>query len=550
MSIAAPLPKGVRRTDYTVTPGQTVFGPTTWLAFDPLDIAVWRRASEAVAWQLVSSGVTVTLSAAAIGFVTATFAVAQTTGWQVRIESRRVHDRMTDVTRASSLITASLERELDKVAAVLQELRRDVDEADSSTAVQARDEAVAARDEVRERYLGSFDHGPEEPELGFPVVEGALFHLKDQPDPEDNGLRIRLAGVWERLGILPAAVDRSILVVPAAAATVIPVPGGYTAGFITVIVNGIEQRQGETCGTGDADPDCVATDGENVEFPAGTFDGVAWVRFEMRRPYAITDIAAADVEFTPPGGGPVITAQQAIEALDTAKVPTTRAIGVSGGLLTGGGDLSANRTIGLTRALAADIVTGTAEDKVPAAKDVKDAIALLGASPAYALVAQGVTAAQATLDIALSGGFKFYELWLDEFVPVTAGQALLMRIATDGVPTFSTAASYIGTGRRTNMSPADADWSSAAGNAFFLSQSQYAAQPASFRLGIFNPGPGHFGVVHSKSAYRRSDAGNYFEQIDMSGSFYGAGDRWTHIRLIFNSGNIAAGANYRLLGVN
>lgn len=145
MSVTFQFPRSARRSDYDATPGQTVFGPTGWLAFDVADIVVRRRPLAAVngRWVTVTTGVTVTLTAPVAGYVTATFDGAQT-GYQVRVEARRVHPRTLDVTRAGSIQTALLERELDKQASVLQEVRRDINDALSTNDDQ--DDRLNAQD--------------------------------------------------------------------------------------------------------------------------------------------------------------------------------------------------------------------------------------------------------------------------------------------------------------------------------------------------------------------------------------------------------------------
>ena len=129
MSVAFQLPRSVRQITYDVLPGQTDFGPAPWLAFDPVDIAVQVRDGPAERWRTVTAGVTVALSAA-IGYPTARFSVSPAAA-QVRLTARRIHPRITDVTRGGAVLTPMLERELDTQATVLQELRRDVDQHDA-----------------------------------------------------------------------------------------------------------------------------------------------------------------------------------------------------------------------------------------------------------------------------------------------------------------------------------------------------------------------------------------------------------------------------------
>jgi hypothetical protein len=62
-----------------------------------------------------------------------------------------------------------------------------------------------------------------------------------------------------------------------------------------------------------------------------------------------------------------------------ARAPTTRTIS-AGGLATGGGDLTANRTITVTAASAADVVTGTAADKAATPLSIKPQLDRITAS--------------------------------------------------------------------------------------------------------------------------------------------------------------------------
>jgi len=147
MSQANPLPRGRRRKDYEATPGQTVFGPADWLAFDALDVRVRAKAIGGLGFITLTTGFTVALSAEPAGFPTVTFAAGRTGGDIVRVEGARVHERTSDVTRAGSIQTAKLERELDKQAATLIEMRRDIEEVGEPAAdlVEAVTRAEVAR---------------------------------------------------------------------------------------------------------------------------------------------------------------------------------------------------------------------------------------------------------------------------------------------------------------------------------------------------------------------------------------------------------------------
>jgi hypothetical protein len=128
MSTATPIIRSTRDQLLTAAAGQTVFTFTDPL-FDTLDLEV-SVSADGVVWTVVP-GVTLALLPANAG-ATATFAVAPrpTSGdpaVTVRLRGRRVHERVTDVTRAGVLRSAAIESELDRISTVLQELRRDVE---------------------------------------------------------------------------------------------------------------------------------------------------------------------------------------------------------------------------------------------------------------------------------------------------------------------------------------------------------------------------------------------------------------------------------------
>jgi hypothetical protein len=149
MSLSYPLPRSMRRTEFVATANQKVFGPTSgYLIFDATDVVVKTRPNQAVPWTTVVA--TVTLSATP-GYATATFAIGLSAGTLVRIETRRVHPRTTDVTRAGALSSAMIERELDLQTSVLQELRRDVDFSDDAAA--AASNALALNPTLAVNYI-------------------------------------------------------------------------------------------------------------------------------------------------------------------------------------------------------------------------------------------------------------------------------------------------------------------------------------------------------------------------------------------------------------
>ncbi len=130
MSSANPITRSTRRRDYDATAGQTVFTLDVPV-YDLVDVEVWTKLASAVEWTQIFTGFA--LSFIAGNQVQATFAVAPrpTAGdpaTNVRIQSARNQERVTNATRGGAVASALLEQDLDRIATVLQELRRDADE--------------------------------------------------------------------------------------------------------------------------------------------------------------------------------------------------------------------------------------------------------------------------------------------------------------------------------------------------------------------------------------------------------------------------------------
>lgn len=136
MSTTLPIVRSTRRTDYLATAGQVAFGlgVPVW---DLQDVAVFTRLDSASdgAWSaLVASGNWSAAFDPGANTVTVTFLAPPkpTSGspaiW-VRVESMRVQERTTDATRGGVMQSALVERDFDTIATVLQEVRRDVNDA-------------------------------------------------------------------------------------------------------------------------------------------------------------------------------------------------------------------------------------------------------------------------------------------------------------------------------------------------------------------------------------------------------------------------------------
>jgi hypothetical protein len=186
-------------------------------------------------------------------------------------------------------------------------------------AVEARDEAVEIFDNFDDRYLRDKTALPSLDNDGDPLQEGALCFLKDQVDPDDNGL-YRWNGVtWLPIGFNPSALPREdYAVVAVDGATSIPVTGGYVPGQIRVYLNGKKIRLGASPVVGDpAAPGATASDGLNIVFPANLLlagDLVEWV---ITKPFQAGVSDAVDVSVVQTGGIAEPNIQAALQALHT-----------------------------------------------------------------------------------------------------------------------------------------------------------------------------------------------------------------------------------------
>lgn len=397
--------------------------------------------------------------------------------------------------------------------------------------IAIRDQASGVLDEFNQIYLGEWTALPESGDTGFAIQNGALVSLSGSIEPANDGMYVRRVGAWTRVGGL---INQKYSAFATLGQTVITVPGGYTVSTVKVFRNGSLQKVGPDPIAGDTGNDCTADDGLTVVWPASVLLANDWVFVTSEKDFAVANISAADITIAPTGGVAATDVQAAIAELDAEKV------GFDSPVFTGN-----------PRAPTPSL--GDDDTSIATTAFVQAAITDAGASPATTLLS-AVTGdiVRPYIDFALPAGYSRFKLLVDKCEPTVGATPLIMRVAADGVPNMiSGASAYTGTGRRTNMSPADADWSSLAGSSWFLSQSQAVngGNPGTFEIDIINSGPGYYGTVQWRSVYRRSD-GIALEKIDASGYCPGTSDKWTHVRLVFNTGNIAAGMNYKFIGIN
>ena len=162
MSTNLPIVRDSRIRDRLAAVGQTVFTFDAPL-FDAADLKVFVQTPATVGFVERTTGFTTTILSGSIGaevaFVVPPLAAGGVSPVTVRLIGARTHQRLIDVTRGGTVRSQSLEDELDRQTVVLQELRRDVDEAATNADIAditaalagvdaARDEAVTAADEA------------------------------------------------------------------------------------------------------------------------------------------------------------------------------------------------------------------------------------------------------------------------------------------------------------------------------------------------------------------------------------------------------------------
>jgi len=128
MSIANPINRENRQSVILVaTAGQTVFSISDFKIWDEVDVQLWRSLSGTSDWGELTSGFTVTKQSSQIydNFIV-TLDAGASAGDRFIFVSRRLHERLGDVTQGGTINSIALERELDRLVTIQQETRRDI----------------------------------------------------------------------------------------------------------------------------------------------------------------------------------------------------------------------------------------------------------------------------------------------------------------------------------------------------------------------------------------------------------------------------------------
>lgn len=206
------------------------------------------------------------------------------------------------------------------------EVRLDDFAGDVAAVEAARIVCEAARAAIQIVFLGRKDAFPVVDDAGGALQPGAWFSLSVQVGINPPGPYVWTGTGWDNLGTAPESLPRGdkVMVTDAMAASgIVPLPGGYLPGYVTIWRNGLKQVVGATPGTGVGDPNCSASDGINAVFPADVLAKNNIIEFEYRRAFLVADIAAADVSVTPAGGIVETNVQAALQGLDTRVAAVT-----------------------------------------------------------------------------------------------------------------------------------------------------------------------------------------------------------------------------------
>lgn len=277
MSSATPITRSTRRRDLDATAGQTVFTLDVPV-YDLADVEVFRKTASDLFWIPVTSGVT--LSFVNVNQVQATFALAPrpTAGdpvTTVRLQSARVQERITNATRGGTVASALLEADLDRIATVLQELRRDIDEANT----------------VKPAIAGNVFSSPSDPLLrpdGTALQAGDLYF-----NTSTTAMRIYNGTAWTNLASAANSSFRTYAETSTTAKTTFTITGGYTVGLLLVFLNGVLLEPTEFTASNGTTVVLAATCAVSDEFRAVIFDAFTVANAVVKTGDTMTGLLAA-----------------------------------------------------------------------------------------------------------------------------------------------------------------------------------------------------------------------------------------------------------------
>ena len=224
MSTGLPITRSTRRVELAAAVGQTLFDFGAPL-FDPLDIDVdvstGGGAFTRLAWPAdYAVSIAAGYAYAQIQLTTAPRPLVGSPTATVRLDGRRTHERQTDVTRGGAQHAASLELELDKQTVILQEQRRDIDDAQAAdaaldaraTALEGRATAVEGRATALEGRATTLEgradgHDATLADHGGRI--GALEVRADAVEPRVTALEGRASAVEGRASALETRVTQN-----------------------------------------------------------------------------------------------------------------------------------------------------------------------------------------------------------------------------------------------------------------------------------------------------------------------------------------------------
>lgn len=167
------------------------------------------------------------------------------------------------------------------------------------------------------------------------------------------------------------------------------------------------------------------------------------------------------------------------------------------------------------------------------------------------LLTANTAASVATLDLALTSGYKRYRLILDNFIPATNAVSPNMRFSTDGGSTYKTT-NYAWAGQYNTTAASSGTYDSSTGGTTAVvltaaAVSNAAGTTSSYNIDIY-AGTGSTVPTYFYDSFSILSGGASNAAFKAGGNL-GFNGPLTHVRFLFSAGNIAS-ISYALYGVN